>query len=117
MSTPYTGRTHQLDGARFPEVFPESYEVERQPDRVVYVQAPASGMHPMTLACIIGAMLLLVYLARSGAYSAAQHPDPAWTAPAPAQPNITITDNSWNWNACVVCTDGNASPHFDVGQP
>jgi hypothetical protein len=112
MTTPhraYTGATRDLD-PRFPEVY---NEVERQPDpRVVYVTQPSSGMHPMTLACIIAAVLLLVYLSRSGAYANSQHPDPSWAAPA--QPAIVINDNSWNM--CGICLRGNDAPMWE-GQP
>jgi hypothetical protein len=69
-------------------------------------------MHPMTLACIIAAVLLLVYLSRSGAYANSQHPDPSWAAPA--QPAIVINDNSWNM--CGICLRGNDAPMWE-GQP
>lgn len=36
-------------------------------------------------------------------------------APPPAP--IVINDNSWNWNVCGVCTDGNAAPHFTFEKP
>ena len=38
-------------------------------------------------------------------------------SPAPAAPAIVIEDNSWNWNVCGVCTDGNAASHFEIRQP
>jgi hypothetical protein len=37
--------------------------------------------------------------------------------PAPAAPAIVIEDNSWNWNVCGVCTDGNAASHFEIKYP
>ena len=62
------------------------------------------------IALIIGLVMLLLYMARSGAYSEHRAEPPIAEPPAPA---IVINDNSWN--VCGICTD--AAPHFVIQQP
>lgn len=104
---PVTGPT-----ARFPPVAPIDYG---QP---VYLETGIVARQPETLhqrdntliAIVIGAVLLMLYMARSGAY-AEYRAQPPLAEPVP--PAITIIDNSWN--VCGICTD--AAPHFVVPQP
>lgn len=105
---PATGPT-----TRFLPVAPSDY------DQPVYLE---TGIMPArqpdtprqrdnTLICILLAgALLLVYMAKAGAYSEYRAQPPIAEPPAPA---ITIIDNSWN--VCGICTD--AAPHFVIQQP
>lgn len=105
---PTTGPT-----VRFPPVAPSDYDMPcyletgiipaRQPE------TPRSRENTL-IAIVIGAALLLVYMAKAGAY-AEYRAQPPIAEPQP--PAITIIDNSWN--VCGICTD--AAPHFIVQQP
>jgi hypothetical protein len=62
------------------------------------------------IAILLTGGLLLIYMAKAGAYSE-YRAQPPLAEPAP--PAITIVDNSWNM--CGICTD--AAPHFVIQQP
>ncbi len=104
---PATGPT-----ARFPPADRHDYD---QPEYletgIVPRQPEAQASKDTTLiAMVIGAALLLIYMAKAGAYSEYRAQPPIAEPPPPA---ITIVDNSWNM--CGICTD--ASPHFMIQQP
>lgn len=100
---PATGPT-----TRFPPVAPSEYLetgiVARQPE------TPHQRDNTL-IAIVIGAALLMLYMAKSGAYAEYRAAPPIAEPPPPA---ITIIDNSWNM--CGICTGGNASPHY-IQQP
>lgn len=108
MNNPATGPT-----TRFPPAAPSDYY-----DQPVYLETGIVSRRPETprsrentlIAIIMAGALLMLYMAKSGAY-AEYRAQPPVAEPPPA---ITIVDNSWNWNMCGVCTNGNASSHFEV---
>ncbi len=107
---PATGPT-----ARFPPADQRDYDRPAEwVDTDIVPQPVSTGARDNTLVYIvIAAVIVLIYMSKVGAYS-------EWRAQPPTAeppPSITIVDNSWDWNMCGVCTDGNASPHFSVQQP
>jgi hypothetical protein len=92
---------------RFPEIYPEVYEVQH------YSQpAPGFTLSRETILIIIAALAIWYGLSKAG--QVGPRPDPSWAPPPPAQPAIVINDNSWNVDICGVCPSGNAAPHFTV---
>ena len=96
---------------RFPPVTPHDYDqpIEWVSTGIIPArQTETPRQRDNTLiAILLAGALLLVYMAKAGAYSEYRAQPPVTEPPAPA---ITIIDNSWNM--CGICTNGNASPHY-----
>ena len=81
---------------RFPPATPEDYGLA---PRYEYATSTPRDISWQSVAILLCAAMLLISMAKSGAYSEYHAAPPAAEPPAPA---ITVIDNSWNM--CGICS-------------